>query len=153
MFCAPVTCAVASPGQCEPTCEEGYSAVGGKCLKMMNQPANYLIALTSCVSMGATLASIQSQAEQEAVHAMTNTTGAWIGLTDFLDEEVFSWVDGAELGFTNWVEGHHDNGEKGAHCVLMRGDGGWDDVACKRMEAFVCQKDVKVKGPRDRTAN
>ena len=44
--------------------EAGYSAVCKKCLKMMKEPANYLMALTRCISMGTRLASIQSQAEQ-----------------------------------------------------------------------------------------
>ena len=140
MFCDPVSCAVANPGECEfvpPVCEAGYTGVGKTCMKMMKEPANYLMALTRCISMGARLASIESQAEQDAVLALTGSAGAWIGLTDFLEEDVFSWVDGADVGFTNWVPGQPDNGGTGEHCVRMMGVGGWDDVACNRMEAYV----------------
>ena len=101
--------------------------------------------------MGARLASIESQAEQDAVLALTGSADAWIGLTDFLEEGVFSWVDGSTVDFTNWVPDQPDNGGTGEHCVRVRGHGGWDDVACNRMEAFVCQEEEKGKGPREKT--
>jgi hypothetical protein len=162
VFCDPVSCALANPGQCTflttpapvtSSCETGYTSVGSKCIKVMTEPANYLTAITSCISKGAKLASIESQDEQNAVFALTGTSGAWLGLTDFLDEGDFSWVDGADVGYTNWRDSQPNNGENNQHCVWIRGDGEWDDVTCKRMEAFVCQRDGMNKGPRERGRN
>ena len=116
-------------------------------MKVMTEPANYLTALTTCISMGANLASIESQAEQDAVFALTGSSGAWLGLTDFLDEGVFSWVDGADVGYTNWREGQPNNVNNNQHCAWIRGDGGWDDVTCKRSEAYVCQKTARFTSP------
>ena len=28
--------------------------------------------------------------------------GAWIGLSDILADGTFQWLDGSDLGFTNW---------------------------------------------------
>ena len=109
----------------------------------MTGPANYLNALTSCISMGAKLASIESEAEQDAVYALTGSTGAWLGLTDFLDEGVFSWVDGAVVDYTNWKNNQPNNGKNNQHCVWIRPDGEWDDVTCKKTEAFVCEKNAR----------
>merc|ERR1712115_434910 len=39
VYCEPVSCALANPGQCvflPPVCEEGYTAVGTKCMKKMD---------------------------------------------------------------------------------------------------------------------
>ena len=68
------------------SCDAGYSLVGSKCVRVFPGPANYLAALTGCTQAGAVLATINSQAEQDAVFALTGSAGAWIGLTDFLDE-------------------------------------------------------------------
>ena len=85
-------CSVANSAQCTTTstCADGYTEVGSKCIKVVAGPANYLDAIIGCCEEGGTLATIESQAEQDAVFALTGTTGAWIGLTDFLDEGVFS---------------------------------------------------------------
>ena len=68
------------------SCDPGYNLVGSKCVRVFPGPANYLAAITSCTQAGAVLATINSQAEQDAVFALTGSAGAWIGLTDFLDE-------------------------------------------------------------------
>eukprot|EP00091_Calanus_sinicus_P007701 TRINITY_DN188_c0_g1_i2.p1 TRINITY_DN188_c0_g1~~TRINITY_DN188_c0_g1_i2.p1 ORF type:complete len:169 (-),score=42.62 TRINITY_DN188_c0_g1_i2:311-817(-) len=96
IVCTPLACSVANAAQCiaASACADGYTEVGTKCVKVVAGPANYLDAITGCIAEGATLATIDSQAEQDAVYALTGTTGAWIGLTDFLDEGTFSWVMG-----------------------------------------------------------
>ena len=86
-------------------------------------------------------------AEQEIVYSMAGSTGAWLGLTDFLDEGVFSWVDGTAVGFTNWRGGQPNNINNNQHCVWLRTDGDWDDVTCKRSEAYICQKQARFVSP------
>ena len=61
-------------------------------------------------------------------------------MTDLLDEGVFAWVDRADLGYTNWKNNQPNNGQNNQHCVWIRPDGSWDDVTCKKTEAYVCQK-------------
>ena len=50
---------------------------------------------------GVKLDSIESPDEQDTVFALEGSTGALIGLTDFLDERVFSWVLKAAVGYNN----------------------------------------------------
>merc|ERR1712126_368774 len=102
-------------------CEAGYTTVGSKCYKVNAGPVNYLDAITSCIAMGATLASVESQAEHDAVYALTGSTGAWIGLADWLDE-----------GNSNWINNQPNNNNNNQHCVWIRPDGRWDDVTCKK---------------------
>jgi len=141
IVCTPLACSVANAAQCIATsaCADGYTEVGTKCVKVVAGPASYLDAITGCIAEGATLATIDSQAEQDAVYALTGTTGAWIGLTDFLDEGTFSWVDGTAVSFTNWRNNQPNNGNNNQHCAWIRPDGEWDDVTCKKTQAYVCQ--------------
>jgi len=151
--CDPVTCEVANPTGCTAGsgsggstsgCEAGYTTVGSKCYKVNAGPVNYLDAITSCIAMGATLASVESQAEHDAVYALTGSTGAWIGLADWLDEGNFNWINGATFdaatSYNNWMNNQPNNNNNNQHCVWIRPDGRWDDVTCKKTEAYVCQK-------------
>ena len=94
--------------------------------------------------MGAELATVSSQTEQDAVFALTGSSRAWIGLTDFLSEGDFSWVDGTAFdessSFNNWSNNAPNNLNGNQHCVIMRPDGEWDDVLCNKKEAYICQK-------------
>merc|ERR550519_1675904 len=110
-------------------------------------PVNYLTALTSCISMGATLASVETEEEYNTVYSLTGSTGAWIGLADFLDEGNFSWIDGAvydpATSYSNWMNNQPNNANINQHCVWIRPDGRWDDITCKKSEAYVCQKTAR----------
>merc|ERR1711875_157772 len=98
IVCPPLACSVANAAECVSTsaCADGYTEVGSKCLKVVAGPANYLDAITGCKAEGATLATIESQAEQDAVYALTGNTGAWIGLTDL---PYLTWIDGTAVVF------------------------------------------------------
>ena len=137
--CEPVSCSVANAAECTSACADGYTEVGSKCFSAIAGPANYLDAITACCSEGGTLATIESQAEQDAVYALTGDTGAWIGLTDFMAEGTFVWVDGTALSYTNWRPNQPNNGGDTQHCTWIRPDGGWDDVICTKEQAYVCQ--------------
>jgi len=153
-LCDPVSCSVANPGQCTggsggggggstSSCDPGYTLVGSKCLKLVTSSSNYLQAILGCVSMGSTLVSIQSQAEQDAVFALTGSTGGWIGFTDFLNEGTFAWVDESVVSYTNWRSGQPNNGNNNQHCTQIRPDGDWDDVICDKNQQYVCQKNAR----------
>jgi len=149
--CSPITCEASNPNECTVEsggstagCDSGYTQVGSKCYMAQAGPVNYLTALTSCISIGAKLASLETEAEHNAVYALTVSTGAWLGLTDFLDEGIFSWVDGAVFdsatSYNNWMNNQPNNANTNQHCVWIRPDGRWDDITCKKTEAYVCQK-------------
>jgi len=166
--CSPISCQVANPVLCTAAtttttsttsttvttvsttstttaastndCDAGWTQVGSKCYKVEAGPSNYYDAIAGCIGLGGTLATIESQAEQDAVYALTGSTGAYLGLSDFLDEGVFTWGDGTAVSFTNWRPNQPNNNNNNQHCVWIRPDGGWDDVTCKKTEQYVCQK-------------
>jgi len=112
IVCTPLACSAANSAGCisAAPCADGYTQVDSKCMKVVAGPSNYLDAITGCIAEGATLATIESQAEQDAVYALTGSTGAWIGFADFLDEGTFSWVDGTAASFSNWRNNQPNNG-------------------------------------------
>ena len=105
-------------------CPPGYTDLGRVCVEVVTGPANYLSALTDCERRGASLATVRSQQEQEALSALTGSAGAWIGLTDLMVEGDFAWVDSSPLTFTAWREGQPgqpNNNNNNQHCTWIRG--------------------------------
>ena len=75
---------------------------------------------------------------------MMSSDGAWIGLSDVLQEGTFAWRDGSELTYTNWKTSNPNNAGGEQHCVWARNDGqGWDDIVCRRTEEYICQKTAR----------
>merc|ERR1712062_164244 len=71
-LCPPVPCQTANPGQCSgggggSRCPPGYTDIGRVCVEVVAGPAS--------------LATVESQQEQDDIYTLTGTTGAWIGLT------------------------------------------------------------------------
>merc|ERR1712012_990048 len=149
-LCPAVSCGVANPAQCTggsggstSSCDSGYTLAGSRCYKLVTSSSNYLQAVLGCERMGASLATVNSQVEQDAVFSLTGSSGAWIGLTDFLNEGTFSWVDETVLSFTNFRSGQPNNGNNNQHCVWIRADGTWDDVICQQTKSYVCHKNAR----------
>ena len=124
-----------------PACDDGYTRISSKCIRIFNSPSTWLSALVTCVKEGGILASVQSEEEQDTLTRLS-PAGAWIGLSDIQGEGSFSWVDGAPLNYTKWRRDQPNNAGMTQHCVLSRPDGEWDDVKCSRALSFACQKNV-----------
>merc|ERR1712198_123561 len=112
--------------ECTAKCTVRCGFLGGRvCHPVTCEVANP----TGCTAMGATLASVESQAEHDAVYALTGSTGAWIGLADWLDEGNFNWINGATFdaatSYTNWMNNQPNNNNNNQHCVWIRPDGRW----------------------------
>ena len=123
----------------------------------------WLDAVEGCKTEGAVLASVSSADEQTQMpvkqitvdslanamdlfqlQSMMTSNGAWIGLSDILQEGTFSWRDGSELSYTNWKTSNPNNANDEQHCVWARGDDGtWDDIVCRRTEEYICQKTAR----------
>ncbi|MGH0120268.1 UNVERIFIED_CONTAM: hypothetical protein FKN15_060676, partial [Acipenser sinensis] len=82
-------------------CPEKWMQFNGKCYYFSPHTMDWNSSRTSCVSMGADLVIIESEAEQrfflDKAKAQTGWNSHWIGLTDAVTEGVWLWVDGTPL--------------------------------------------------------
>lgn len=63
----------------------------------------------------------------------------WIGLYDPDQDNVFEWVDGSDLDFTNWNEDEPNNLDEACGHVYAN-DARWNDLPCDAELTFVCQE-------------
>ena len=111
------------------------------------EPHNRSGAESVCEAFGGHLASIGSQAENDAVEALLRSASAsigvaWIGLTDKAEEGTFVWSDGAPLlNFDKWGTGFggQPNNDpidqcgsyNSEDCVVAVPGYGWYDDPCE----------------------
>ena len=134
-----------------------------------------------CVILGGHLASLHSQADQDAVDEMITTDSAWIGYHDRaaeagctddrhqgiggnIEATSFIWSDGTASDYENWADGEpNDWQDGGARCdgsgnedctEMWRGGADWNDAACDLARPYVCgyQPTVIREGCPDRGA-
>jgi hypothetical protein len=121
----------------------------------------------ACIRMGGHLASIHSDADNQAVMD-AGGADAYTGFHDMLEEAGctgdgnsaddhntgFIWTDGTFVDYTNWAGGEPNDwdgstaggancgqatdGAGGEDCTCMRGDGLWNDMACGDFRGYVC---------------
>jgi hypothetical protein len=92
-----------------------------------------------CASFGANLASIQDADENLFLVLMGDTSTNWIGLNDIGNEGVFTWVDGAPVEYTNWVDAMEPVDNLDANCVGIDSQGEWHDLNCTNYRAGICE--------------
>ena len=86
------------------------------------------------------LAAIESSEEQKVVEDNA-PNGAWIGLSDVIEEGTFTWLSGAPLTYTNWGEGQPSGG-RNEDCVWISDQNGkWEVKGCFSRRPYVCQRD------------
>ncbi len=97
-------------------------------------PGTWTDAEDEAQRLGAHLATIRSQAEQDWVWSTFGPAGLgandlWIGLTDRVTQNVYLWQSGEPLVYTNWGPGEPNNATSGEDYIHMQGGfgGGWQD--------------------------
>ncbi|XP_050708515.1 macrophage mannose receptor 1-like isoform X2 [Eriocheir sinensis] len=131
-----------------PVCEEGWEMFEDTmCYKVSDGLASWPRAREACLAQYAQLAAVTSKGQQNFLAARL-TGNTWIGLNDEVKEGTFTWQDGTEPGYTNWIEDEPNNSfictnhGVGEDCVEMRHQFGyrWNDHLCHIQKQFVCQK-------------
>ncbi|KAF3848642.1 hypothetical protein F7725_015139 [Dissostichus mawsoni] len=93
-----------------------------RCYKYIATHLTWAESELQCLSEGANLVSIHSQAENEFVRSLIKNfdpaeRSTWIGLSDLHKEGSWLWSDGCLEKFVFWDAGQPDNGLGKEHCV------------------------------------
>ncbi|XP_058849962.1 C-type lectin domain family 4 member E-like [Acipenser ruthenus] len=127
----------------------------GKCYYFSPDTMNWNSSRAICVSMGADLVIIESEAEQKFLSENAKTDSYWIGLTDAVTEGVWLWVDGTLLNDKAqfWATRTHDSGKEpddyngedpsGEDCAQLQTNRNskktWFDSSCKKQYKRICE--------------
>lgn len=136
-------------------CIEGDSQVSDPldqtCYMLFDALQTWQAAQAACLGVGATLAVVDSDAEQLIVAGLSanfpvDEPDIWLGATDELVEGSFVWVDGQSVEFQKWRLGEPNNngpGDDPENCLVIEGDTAeheWDDRSCIGAAPYICER-------------
>ena len=102
-------------------------------------PLTFSTADAACATHGLRLASIHSDAENEAVGEVIPWPDTyWIGLSDRDLEQQWQWVDGSMVDYFGWGPGEPDDVDSVEDCVAITSPGTWSMQRCGLPNAYVC---------------
>jgi cysteine-rich repeat protein len=115
--------------------------------------ATFERAVAACKERGAHLVTITSAAENTIVRQLVNSSkfiGAWEDLSPMVEGNGdYAWVTGEALSYTNWAQGEPDldnyscsgwgNQRCYEHCLIMNGQGTWEDHRCDQPDGYACE--------------
>jgi hypothetical protein len=93
----------------------------------------------ACAALGANLASIDDADENLFLTLEGASSTNWIGLNDIGNEGVFTWVDGAPVVYTNWVDGQLPAIDLDSNCVGVDSQGEWHAFNCTNFRSGFCE--------------
>jgi hypothetical protein len=123
----------------------------GRCYAASTEVLTWAAAKAACEALGAHLATIGSEAENEFVWALLEDE-VWLGAADGKsegDEEpgTYTWVTGEPMSYVNWTEGQPNavgtdcpgDDDCYEHCAFAWQEGEWNDRYCGHEIAYVCE--------------
>ena len=122
------------------TCPSGWIYFQGSCYKFLTKTLTWNAAKSACKTMGADLAVITSQAENQFITARLSGAYTFVGLhRDPKDIRRWYWVDGSRPSYLNWDKGEPGNYRGREHCVSLMKSGLWHDTWCKDRIPSICE--------------
>ncbi|XP_052761863.1 perlucin-like protein [Mya arenaria] len=118
-------------------CEEGWHSYKNSSYFYSTEDLTWYDARDSSLEMGATLAVITDEAEDDFVGDLIGGSYyTWLGATDEDLEGSWRWVTGAELKFSPWFNVLDDNTR---NCLIRRSVFGWIHATCDFTTSYLCE--------------
>ncbi|MCA9719717.1 MAG: D-alanyl-D-alanine carboxypeptidase family protein [Myxococcales bacterium] len=120
-----------------------FDGAGEHVYWMCEAPVAWEQAQARCQALGAELASVQSQEENDLLLTYADKgVSVFLGLNDREVEGEHVWSDGSPVEFTRWNEGEPNDSQEAEDCVeLKSGTGVWNDISCDAQRYFACEAD------------
>jgi len=112
-----------------------------RCYRVSLVVATWQVAQADCVAWQGSLVQVETPEEDTFLDGIV-TASIWIGGSDTVFDNIFTWVDGSPITFGNWGLNQPDR-FPGPDCVEKRGIGfgrQWFDQPCNNERAYVCEK-------------
>ncbi|XP_035219073.1 macrophage mannose receptor 1-like isoform X1 [Stegodyphus dumicola] len=103
---------------------------------------NWFQARTYCQAFGGDLASYQTEKEEDTGvgGARAHFRGLWIGIQRGKEDDIFRWVDGTQMNYTNWEINEPNLKSRSKFCVMHGSDDSqWKLDYCGVRRWFVCK--------------
>ncbi|KAI7792964.1 putative CD209 antigen-like [Triplophysa rosa] len=92
-----------------------------------------------CRERGADLIIIDNREEEDFILKTPGTYNSWMGLSDFVVDDRWKWVDGSALNFTFWRSGEPNVTKNRVDCILST-TAGWAMYPCNYGFKWICEK-------------
>ena len=126
-------------------CGSGWGVFGEHCyIVESNDGASWNDASAACESMGATLACIETTAENAFIEGLVGED-SWVGYSDSATEGDFKWISKCKSNYDNFAYGQPNiigRGGETEDCVLMEPTGEWRDLDCATFLPYICERDA-----------
>lgn len=140
-------------------CADSWIAYHDHCYQITGELNSWFDASETCARRGASLACVNSAAENEFLVGLLQTDddggirNGWIGYHDSVTEGRFEWLEPCESTYENWAPTQPNHRTEGEDCVslwlqdLWDGPpGSWLDIECSQRRPFFCEGDSESSG-------
>lgn len=120
----------------------GGKEVGNKIFLTNGRKQNFANAQAMCREAGGNLATPRNAAENKALQELLQSKDsdkALLGMSDIQVEWTFRYLTGDRVTFTNWSPGEPNNHKNNEDCVVILGNGKWNDVPCSDHFLVICE--------------
>jgi len=126
------------------SCADGWRSYDSSCYYISSNATTWSKARRKCQQLGADLARIESDAEQNYVKTMFSKA-SWIGLNDRVIRGTWVWLDDTEATqYNNWYRNEPSAGLARAYdCVVAHSSehnlGRWSNIECSKESGYICE--------------
>ncbi|XP_056426769.1 C-type lectin lectoxin-Phi2-like isoform X3 [Hyla sarda] len=122
-------------------CPVGWYISGSSCYYISGEELSWDGARDRCFQMSSILVMIKDQTELDTLNKLFTTSRSyWIGLRrDTEDINIWKWLDGTQVPFTNWIKNEPNNHGKNEHCGETM-SGPWNDRNCNDKLSYICKR-------------
>ena len=114
-------------------------------------------AIKACALRGADLVTVTSYEQNRWVAELIDqrNSWSWIGLSEVgtsqLNGEIFQWINGAPVAYTNWQSGQPNNQNGQWRCgAMLPGSGQWEEFVCANTLPAICKRNTTKEITRKR---
>ncbi|XDV50455.1 hypothetical protein PO909_019511 [Leuciscus waleckii] len=129
-------------------CPYGWTNFGLRCYKYFSHSVNWITAEKNCQSLGANLASVHNERENEFLLGLLPSTISWVGANDAVQDGEWLWSDGTVYDYTNWCSEEPNNSGGNEDCLEINWTTNhcWNDASCTSTKNYVCVTDKNTIG-------